>query len=91
MVATSQPTTPSPEGAGMRDLVTYVATNLVDDAESIQVSLNERGHVVELRLKVGPDEMGKVIGRQGRVAKALRALLAAAATRAGKRVNLEIG
>jgi predicted RNA-binding protein YlqC (UPF0109 family) len=75
----------------MRDLVDYVARSLVDNGEAVQVALHERGHVVELRLKVDPDEMGKVIGRQGRVAKALRGLLAAAATRSGKRVNLEIG
>lgn len=75
----------------MRDLVDYVARNLVDHGEAVHVTLHERGHVVDLRLKVDPDEMGKVIGRQGRVAKALRGLLAAAATRAGKRVNLEIG
>ncbi|MCC6628428.1 MAG: KH domain-containing protein [Chloroflexi bacterium] len=91
MVASTQDGSPSPEGAGLRDLVTYVATNLVDDPASVQVALTERGHIVELRLKVDADEMGKVIGRQGRVAKALRALLAAAATRSGKRVNLEIG
>jgi predicted RNA-binding protein YlqC (UPF0109 family) len=90
MVAAGQGS-PSAEGAAMRDLVDYVARNLVDDAASVDVAITERGHVVELRLKVDADEMGKVIGKQGRVAKALRGLLAAAATRANKRVNLEIG
>jgi uncharacterized protein len=85
------PTGPSADGAGMRDMIEFIARNLVDNEDGVQVALNERGQVVELRLKVDPDEMGKVIGRQGRVAKALRGLLAAAATRSGKRVNLEIG
>jgi uncharacterized protein len=79
------------DGAAMQDLVYHVATSLVDNQEAVQVTRQERGPGVDLRLKVDPEEMGKVIGRQGRVAKALRSVLAAAATRAGRRVNLEIG
>ena len=78
-------------GAALRDLVEFIARNLVDNQDAVQVTHQERGNIVEVHLAVDPDEMGKVIGRQGRVAKALRALLAAAATRAGKRVTLEIG
>jgi predicted RNA-binding protein YlqC (UPF0109 family) len=75
----------------VREMVEYVARNLVDNPEAVHVSQQERGNTIELRLMVDPDEMGKVIGRQGRVARALRALVAASATRAGKRVILEIG
>jgi predicted RNA-binding protein YlqC (UPF0109 family) len=78
-------------GAELSDLVEFIASNLVDNDDAVQVSYQERGSVVEVRLAVDPDEMGKVIGRQGRVARALRCLLVAAATRSGKRVNLEIG
>ena len=78
-------------GVAMQQMIEYVARNLVDNEAAVQVTHQERGQAVEVRLKVDPEEMGKVIGRQGRVAKALRALLAAAAARAGKRVNLEIG
>jgi predicted RNA-binding protein YlqC (UPF0109 family) len=81
----------SPAGLAMRELVEFVAHGLVDRPEAVQVTHRERGQVVELRLVVDPEEMGKVIGRQGRVAKALRSVLAIAATRAGKRVSLEIG
>lgn len=81
----------SEAGPSMRGLVEHVARGLVDDPAAVQVTETLRGNVIDLRLSVGADEMGKVIGRQGRVAKALRSLLAAAATRAGKRVNLEIG
>lgn len=80
-----------PAGPPLRDLVDFVARNLVDQPAAVQVTQQEHGHAVELRLTVEPDEMGKVIGRQGRVAKALRMVLAAAATRAGKRANLDIG
>lgn len=88
---------PEPEGTvalsgdAIRDMVEFIARGLVDNQEAVVVTHHERGHAVEVRLKVDPDEMGKVIGRQGRVAKALRAVLAAAATRAGKRAILEIG
>ena len=81
----------SADGAALRDLVEFIARNLVDNEDAVQVTHQERGNIVQVHLEVDPDEMGKVIGRQGRVAKALRALLAAAATRAGKRVTLEIG
>jgi predicted RNA-binding protein YlqC (UPF0109 family) len=75
----------------MSAMVEFVARNLVDNDDAVQVTFQERGQAVEVRLAVDPEEMGKVIGRQGRVAKALRGLLVAAATRSGKRVNLEIG
>lgn len=81
----------SDDAPAVRDMVEFVAQNLVDNPDAVEVTQQDRGHSVEIRLKVDPDEMGKVIGRQGRVAKALRTLVAAAATRSGKRVLLEIG
>ena len=79
------------DATAVREMVEFVARSLVDNPDAVQVTQHERGNTVEVRLTVDPDEMGKVIGRQGRVAKALRALVAAAATRSGKRVILEIG
>ena len=52
------PSGPSADGAGMRDMVDFIARNLVDNEEAVQVALHERGQIVELRLKVDPDEMG---------------------------------
>lgn len=75
----------------MKELVTYIAQNLVDDPGTVQVEERMRGrNNVELRLRVTRDDMGRVIGKQGRVANALRNLVRVAASRQGKRVNLEI-
>ncbi|MCL5256722.1 MAG: KH domain-containing protein [Chloroflexi bacterium] len=74
----------------MRELVTYLAQSLVDKPEEVRVVQVERGYLLTLELSVDPDEMGKVIGRQGRIAKALRILVTAAASREGKRASLEI-
>lgn len=74
----------------MRELVELIARSLVDDPDAVQVRVTEgdRGLVVELR--VAPQDMGKVIGKQGRIAKALRTVVKAAAVRTGKRVTVEI-
>ena len=74
----------------MKELLLYMAKNLVDDpdAVTVQETSDEEGTVLELR--VAPGDMGKVIGRQGRTAKALRTLLGARAEAEGKRVTLEI-
>ena len=72
------------------DLVEFVARSLVDAPDEVKVETrrDERGTVVELH--VAPDDMGKVIGRNGSVAKALRTLLKVIATRDGEPVSLEI-
>jgi uncharacterized protein len=74
----------------MKELIEYIATSLVDQPEAVQVSLvdGEQSSVVELR--VAKEDLGKVIGKQGRTAKALRTILAAASAKADKRVALEI-
>jgi predicted RNA-binding protein YlqC (UPF0109 family) len=74
-----------------KELVEYVARSLVDDPESVKVTevQDEEGSLIELH--VADDDMGKVIGRNGSVAKALRTLLKVTAAREGTSVQLEIG
>ena len=73
-----------------KELVEYVAKSLVDDPDAVQVTEveDEEGTVIELH--VAEDDMGKVIGRNGSVAKALRTLLKVTAARDGEAVSLEI-
>ncbi|GAC1433561.1 MAG: KH domain-containing protein [Ktedonobacteraceae bacterium] len=75
----------------MRKLVEYIAQSLVDEPSAVQVRevRNDRNALV-LELHVAPDDFGKVIGRQGRVAKAMRALLRAGSAREGRHTSLEI-
>jgi uncharacterized protein len=75
----------------MRKLIEYVAQSLVDDPSAVAVRevRNDRNALV-LELHVAPDDFGKVIGRQGRVAKAMRCLLRAGGTREGRHTSLEI-
>ena len=68
----------------------YVARAIVDDPDSVVVEVEEGRHGVTLRLHVAPDDMGKVIGRRGRVAQAIRALVRAAGTRDGADVQVDI-
>ncbi len=75
----------------MRELVEYIARTLVDEPEEVTIEEIENGpHAVVLELQVAPADMGKVIGRQGRTARAMRSLVKVAAAREGKRVSLEI-
>jgi predicted RNA-binding protein YlqC (UPF0109 family) len=74
-----------------KGVLEYVARNIVDDPDGVFVETSERrGGEVELRLHVSPSDMGKVIGRRGRVAQALRQVVAAAGTREGVRASLDI-
>lgn len=74
----------------MKELLTYIAQNLVDHPD--QVSVTERQGVgeVELELRVSAEDMGKVIGRQGRIAKWIRILMRSAGQRQGTRVSVDI-
>jgi uncharacterized protein len=75
----------------MRKLVEYIAQWLVDDPPAVQVrEIRNDRHALVLELHVAPDDFGKVIGRQGRVAKAMRTLLRAGGTREGRHTSLEI-
>ncbi len=73
-----------------RDLVEYVAKSLVDDPESVRVQVVEEDGATVIELHVAEEDMGKVIGRNGSVAKALRTLLKVTAARDGDAVSLEI-
>ncbi|MCI8618931.1 MAG: KH domain-containing protein [Oscillospiraceae bacterium] len=74
----------------MEELLLYVAKNLVDNPDSVSVaqSKTEEGTVLELR--VAPEDMGKVIGRQGRIARDIRTIVKAVAQRNGEKVSVEI-
>ena len=73
-----------------KDLVEYIAKSLVDDPENVRVSIIEGEKSTILELRVSQDDIGKVIGKHGRIAKAVRTVLSAAASKTGKRVVLEI-
>ncbi len=75
----------------MKELVEYMAKALVTDPSQVRVEETEKGDTIVLHLYVAPEDMGRVIGRGGRVANAMRTLLRVAGTRQGKRVVLEIG
>jgi uncharacterized protein len=73
-----------------KDLVEYIAKSLVDDPSGVEVNMIEGEKSTILELKVAESDIGKVIGKHGRIAKAVRTILSAAATKGGKRVVLEI-
>lgn len=73
-----------------KELVSYVAKALVDDPDGVEVSIIEGEKSTILELRVSQDDVGKVIGKHGRIAKAIRTLLSAASTKSGKRTVLEI-
>ena len=74
----------------MEDLVEYLARNLVDKPDEVRVVRTERDGAVVLELHVAHEDLGKVIGKHGRVARALRTLVRASAAKAGQRALLEI-
>lgn len=74
----------------MRELVEAIAKALVDHPEQVHVNSVEGEQVTVLELRVAPDDLGKVIGRQGRTAKSIRTLLGAAGMKVKKRFTLEI-
>lgn len=74
----------------MKDLLEYIARALVDKPEAVNVEVVEGDRSVILQLKVAPEDVGKVIGKQGRIAQALRTLIRASAVKQGKRAIVEI-
>ena len=74
----------------MKDLLTYIAQNLVEHPQAVDVQETETDGNVVLELRVDPSDMGKVIGRQGRIAKEIRTLMRSVAQRQGKKVYVEI-
>jgi hypothetical protein len=78
------------EVAAVKDLVEEIAKALVDRPEQVSVRAVEGEQVTVLELRVAPDDLGKVIGRQGRTAKSIRTILGAAGMKLKKRFTLEI-
>ena len=74
----------------MTNLVEAIAKSLVDEPNRVSVSQEETSHGNIIKLRVAPNDMGKVIGKQGRIAKALRTVVKAAAIRKNERVTVEI-
>jgi uncharacterized protein len=74
----------------MKELVEYVARGLVEQPDAVTVTEIDQGNLIIYELEVAPDDMGKIIGRQGRVINALRSIVKAAAVRRGVRVNVEV-
>ena len=72
------------------EIVEYLARRLVDDPDAVEVEEVEQEGAVVVQLHVAPDDVGKVIGRQGRIARALRTIVRASAARRDQRVLLEI-
>lgn len=74
----------------MKELIEFMAKSLVDEPDKVQVEEKEDGDNTILELTVAKDDMGKVIGKQGRIAKAMRSVLKAASSKQSKRYSLEI-
>ncbi|MDO5026297.1 MAG: KH domain-containing protein [Tissierellia bacterium] len=74
----------------MKEIVEYVAKNLVSYPEDIVIEEHEENGVVDIKLLVNSDDMGKIIGKQGRIANSIRSILKACAIKEQKKVNLEI-
>jgi hypothetical protein len=74
----------------MKDLIEYIATSLVDDPTQVKVTQERMGSQTVIKLQVAKEDMGRVIGKSGRVANAMRILLRVSAAQEGKRVSLDI-
>jgi len=76
--------------SNLKDLLTYIAQNLVDNPDEVNVTVREADSETIFELRVNQADMGKVIGRQGRIAKEIRALMRSVAVRQGKRISVDI-
>lgn len=74
----------------MKDLVKFIAASLVDQTDAVEVNEVEQDNTIVIELRVAKEDLGKVIGKQGRTARAIRSLLSAAAGKLDKRARLEI-
>ena len=77
-------------GDKMKELVEVIAKSLVDHPEEVSVTEEETDTTITVNLKVAADDMGKVIGKQGRIAKSIRTVVKAAASKIDKKVDVEI-
>ena len=76
--------------SSLKDTLLDIAKAIVDSPEDVQVTVEEDERSINLTLTVAPDDMGMVIGRHGRIAKAIRTVIKAAAVNSGKKVNVDI-
>jgi predicted RNA-binding protein YlqC (UPF0109 family) len=74
----------------LEELLVFLARSLVDEPEKVEVEGRETDSRVDLTLRVAPDDVGKVIGRGGRIVRAIRTVMKAASVKANKRVNVEV-
>lgn len=74
----------------LQDLIEFVVKSLVDDPSQVQIRQVQSGSNVKLELRVAKDDMGRVIGKKGRVANSIRTLLKVAAAREGKQATLDV-
>ena len=74
----------------MKELLTYIAQNLVDSPDDVTVTEREEGDKTVFELRVAPDDMGKVIGRHGKIAKEIRVLMRAVAQRQNRHISVDI-
>jgi predicted RNA-binding protein YlqC (UPF0109 family) len=74
----------------VKELIEYIACSLVDDPTQVEIEQFRRGSLIEFRLHVAKEDMGRVIGKNGRVANAMRTLLNVAAAREGKQASLDV-
>ena len=73
----------------MKEILETIILNLVDDKESVEVTEKETNNLIELQVKISKDDMGKVIGKQGRIANAIRTLMKSVAGKENKKINIE--
>ena len=76
--------------SNLKELLTYIAKNLVDNPDEVSVTERETETETVFELRVNQTDMGKVIGRQGRIAKEIRSLMRSVAVRQGKRISVDI-
>ena len=74
----------------LQETLIDIAKAIVDSPEEVKVTMTEDDHIITLSLTVAPDDMGMVIGRHGKIAKAIRTVIKAAAVNSGKKVNVDI-
>lgn len=74
----------------MKELLLYIAQNLVENPDEVTVTERETGTETVYELRVAPGDMGKVIGRQGKIAKEIRVLMRSVAQKQGKRISVDI-
>ena len=74
----------------MLEIIKYVVNQFADKPEDVEYSVEEKGNAIEVTVLIDEEDMGKVIGRQGKIAKALRTIVTAVSKKNGKRCNIEI-